>query len=76
MLFVPLSIVALNRVAGDDSGVASSLLNTGQQVGGAIGLAALGTVTWSAVADRARHARPTGTRWRPDSTGPSSSRRP
>ncbi len=49
MLFVPLSIVALNRVAGEDSGVASSLLNTGQQVGGAIGLAALGTVTWSAV---------------------------
>ena len=31
-------------------GVASSLLNTGQQVGGAIGLAILGTVAWSAVA--------------------------
>ena len=47
MLFVPLSIVALNRVGGEDSGLASSLLNTGQQVGGAIGLAALGTVTWT-----------------------------
>jgi EmrB/QacA subfamily drug resistance transporter len=55
MLFVPLSIVALNRVAGEDSGVASSLLNTGQQVGGAIGLAALGTVTWSAVSDNVKH---------------------
>jgi len=49
MLFVPLSLVALSRVRAEDSGVASSLLNTGQQVGGAIGLAALGTVTWSAV---------------------------
>ncbi len=51
MLFVPLSLVALTRVRGEDSGVASSLLNTGQQVGGAIGLAALGTVTWTAVSN-------------------------
>jgi hypothetical protein len=50
LLFVTLSLVALNRVAEADSGVASSLLNTGQQVGGAIGLAVLGTVTWGAVA--------------------------
>ena len=55
MMFVPLSIVALNRVGGEDAGVASSLLNTGQQVGGAIGLAALGTVTWSAVSDSVKH---------------------
>ncbi len=55
MLFVPLSLVALNRVRGEDSGVASSLLNTGQQVGGAIGLAALGTVTWTAVANNIKH---------------------
>ena len=55
MLFVPLSLVALNRVRGEDSGVASSLLNTGQQVGGAIGLAALGTVTWTAVAGSIKH---------------------
>jgi EmrB/QacA subfamily drug resistance transporter len=55
MLFVPLSLVALNRVRGEDSGIASSLLNTGQQVGGAIGLAALGTVTWTAVAHSIRH---------------------
>jgi hypothetical protein len=31
--------------------VASSLLNTAQQVGGAIGLAVLGTVAWTTVAD-------------------------
>jgi len=55
MLFVPLSLVALNKVRGEDSGVASSLLNTGQQVGGAIGLAALGTVTWTAVSDNVKH---------------------
>ncbi len=50
LLFVPLSLVALSRVANNDAGVASSLLNTGQQVGGSIGLAILGTVAWSAVA--------------------------
>ena len=52
LVFVPLSLVALHNVAEQDSGVASSLLNTGQQVGGAIGLALLGTVTWSTVAER------------------------
>jgi EmrB/QacA subfamily drug resistance transporter len=55
MLFVPLSLVALTRVRNEDSGVASSLLNTGQQVGGAIGLAALGTVTWTAVSNSVKH---------------------
>ena len=50
LLFVTLSLVALNRVAEADSGVASSLLNTGQQVGGSIGLALLGTVAWTVVA--------------------------
>ncbi|HEX6452628.1 MAG TPA: MFS transporter [Trebonia sp.] len=56
MLFVPMSIVALVKVPNDDSGVASSLLNTGQQVGGSIGLAVLGTVAWSAVASNLRSA--------------------
>jgi MFS transporter len=52
LLFVTLSLVALNRVAEADSGVASSLLNTGQQLGGSIGLALLGTVAWTVVANR------------------------
>jgi hypothetical protein len=43
-------------VPDKDSGVASSLLNTGQQVGGSIGLAILGTVAWSAVSSNARSA--------------------
>jgi hypothetical protein len=51
LIFVPLSLVALAKVANNDTGVASSLLNTGQQVGGSIGLAILGTVAWSAVAN-------------------------
>ena len=54
LLFVPLSLVALNRVRDQDSGLASSLLNTGQVVGGAIGLAALGTVAWTVAANSAR----------------------
>jgi EmrB/QacA subfamily drug resistance transporter len=54
LVFVPLSLVALHNVAERDSGVASSLLNTGQQVGGAIGLALLGTVAWTTVADSVR----------------------
>jgi predicted MFS family arabinose efflux permease len=54
LLFVPLPLVALARVADADAGVASSLLNTGQQVGGSIGLAVLGTVAWTVVADSAR----------------------
>ncbi|MFZ0163340.1 MAG: hypothetical protein WAL12_07135, partial [Trebonia sp.] len=44
----------LHKVAEQDTGVASSLLNTAQQVGGAIGLAVLGTVAWTTVADSAR----------------------
>jgi len=54
--FVPLSLVSLSKVRIDDSGVASSLLNTGQQVGGSIGLAILGTVAWSAVASNLHSA--------------------
>jgi len=51
LVFVPLALVSLHNVAEEDTGVASSLLNTGQQVGGAIGLAVLGTVAWTAVAN-------------------------
>jgi len=54
LLFVPLSLVALAGVAEADSGVAASVLNTGRQVGGSIGLAVLGTVAWTVVANSAR----------------------
>ncbi|MBO0774396.1 MAG: MFS transporter [Actinobacteria bacterium] len=52
LLIVPLPLVVLSGVADRDSGVASSLLNTGQQIGGSLGLAVLGTVAWSLVASR------------------------
>jgi EmrB/QacA subfamily drug resistance transporter len=54
LLFVPLSLVGMSKVAENDTGVASSMLNVGQQVGGSIGLAVLGTVAWSAVANSLR----------------------
>src|SRR5262249_58651395 len=53
LLFVPLSLVALAGVAEADSGVAASVLNTGRQAGGSIGLAVLGTVASTARPNRA-----------------------
>gem|GEM_PF-121105 len=43
-LFVPLTTVAVSKIADTDAGLASALLNVGQQVGGAIGLSVLATV--------------------------------
>jgi MFS family permease len=51
--FVPLTMTAVNGVAPHETGLASALLNTGQQVGGAIGLAVFGTVFAHAAASRA-----------------------
>jgi MFS family permease len=42
--FVPLTISAVAGVDGSESGLASGLINTAQQVGGALGLAILSTV--------------------------------
>ena len=53
-LFVLIFLVGLTKVSDNDTGVASSLVNVGQQVGGSIGLAVLGTVAWSAVASSLR----------------------
>jgi len=53
LAFVPLTLTAVAGVAKEDSGVASAVLNTMQQVGGALGLATLTTVSTSAATSRA-----------------------
>jgi EmrB/QacA subfamily drug resistance transporter len=43
-IFVPVTLTAVAGVAPEDSGIASAMLNVGQQVGGTLGLSALVTV--------------------------------
>jgi len=58
--FVPISIAALAGVQAAEAGLASGLINTSQQIGGALGIAALSTIatsrTSSAVASGSSHA--------------------
>jgi EmrB/QacA subfamily drug resistance transporter len=54
MLFMPVTLITLSNVSDRDAGLAASLPNVGQQVGGSIGLAILGTVAWTAVTDNLR----------------------
>jgi EmrB/QacA subfamily drug resistance transporter len=44
--YIPITIAALAGVSDRDAGLASGLLNTSQQVGGAIGLAVISTVAF------------------------------
>ncbi|MHB9849021.1 MFS transporter [Streptomyces krungchingensis] len=52
MSYVPMTLGAVSGVRDQDSGIASALLNTAQQVGGALGLAVLTTISTSAANDR------------------------
>ena len=45
--FVPISIAALAGVQSSEAGLASGLLNTSQQIGGALGIAALSAIATS-----------------------------
>ena len=66
--FVPVTIASLTGVERSDAGVASGLINTSRQIGGAIGLAAVSAIAATStsnyvqahpgVARRARCARP------------------
>jgi hypothetical protein len=49
--FVPITIAATTGVAAGDSGLASGLVNTTQQVGGSLGLAILSSVSTSRISD-------------------------
>src|SRR5919206_175571 len=49
--FVPISIAALAGVDASEAGLASGLINTSQQVGGALGIAALSTIATSRTED-------------------------
>jgi MFS family permease len=44
LAFVPMSIGALTGVRGHEAGIASGLINTSQQIGGAIGVAVASTI--------------------------------
>ncbi|MDH6590033.1 EmrB/QacA subfamily drug resistance transporter [Streptomyces sp. SAI-133] len=52
MSFVPMTLGAVSGVRDQDSGIASALLNTAQQVGGALGLAVLSTISTTAANDK------------------------
>jgi hypothetical protein len=57
MVFVPITVTVVAGVRPEDSGIASALLNVGQQVGGTIGLSVLVTVFSTAARhDAASHA--------------------
>ena len=53
--FVPISIAALAGIEPREAGLASGLINTTQQIGGALGIAALSTIATSRTTDAISH---------------------
>jgi EmrB/QacA subfamily drug resistance transporter len=49
--FVPVTIAAVTGTSGPQAGIASGLINTSQQIGGALGVAILVSVSTSRIAD-------------------------
>jgi EmrB/QacA subfamily drug resistance transporter len=54
--FVPVTIAAMTGTSGPQAGIASGLINTSQQIGGALGVAILVSVSTSRIADFGRAA--------------------
>ena len=52
LVFVPLTLTAVHHLRDEDSGIGSGVLNTMQQVGGALGLAVLSTLATQTFTDR------------------------
>jgi EmrB/QacA subfamily drug resistance transporter len=59
LTFVPITLMATGGVTADDSGLASGLFNTAQQVGGSLGLAILSTLAASQTSSLLHAAQPT-----------------
>jgi EmrB/QacA subfamily drug resistance transporter len=52
MTFVPLTLTAVHHLRAQDSGIGSGVLNTMQQVGGALGLSLLSTIATQTITSR------------------------
>jgi len=51
LTFVPITLIATSGIPAGDAGLASGLFNTSQQIGGAVGLAVLSTLSANTTAD-------------------------
>jgi EmrB/QacA subfamily drug resistance transporter len=58
MTFVPLTLTAVHHLRDEDTGIGSGVLNTMQQVGGALGLALLSTLAIQTIKDRSTELGP------------------
>ncbi len=56
LIFVPLTMALVAGISDEHAGIASSMFNAGQQVGGAVGLAVIGSVAWTIVNNHVRHS--------------------
>ncbi len=54
LIFVPLTMTLVAGISDQHAGVASSMFNAGQQVGGAVGLAVIGSIAWTVVNSHVR----------------------